>query len=74
MECKKAQSKIPDSVYETYSSFANTKGGTIVLGVLEDKTKVIPEERFVIQEILLKEPIRETMRVTIMRKSMKCVL
>ena len=134
VECKKAQGKVPDSVYETYSSFANTKGGTIVLGVLEDKTKVIPEERFIIQgvdnheklredfwntinsqkvnanllvddnvyaveedgiallgnrgvqelilrfvryikaKILLREPTREIMRVTIMRRSTKCVL
>lgn len=133
VECKKAQGKVPDSVYETYSSFANTKGGMIVLGVLEDKTKVIPEERFIIQgvdnheklredfwntinsqkvnanilvddnvyaveedgiallvievpradftvrryikaKILLREPTREIMRVTIMRRSTKCVL
>jgi hypothetical protein len=27
MECKRAENNVPDSVYETYSSFANTKGG-----------------------------------------------
>ena len=59
VECKKAQGKVPDSVYETYSSFANTKGGTIVLGVLEDKTKVIPEERFIIQGVDNHEKLRE---------------
>ena len=48
MECKKAQNNIPNSVYETYSSFANTKGGTIVLGVEEDKTKTKPEDRFIL--------------------------
>ena len=59
VECKKAQSRVPESVYETYSSFANTKGGTIVLGILEDKTKVTPEERFVIQGIDNPEKLRE---------------
>ena len=59
VECKKAQGKVPDSVYETYSSFANTKGGMIVLGVLEDKTKVIPEERFIIQGVDNHEKLRE---------------
>ncbi len=35
LELKTAEKGIPDSVYETYSSFANTKGGTIILGVSE---------------------------------------
>ena len=35
LECKKAQSNIPGSVWETYSAFANTVGGTILFGVEE---------------------------------------
>lgn len=59
VECKKAQNSIPDSVYETYSSFANTKGGTIVLGVDEDKTKTDPKLRFIICGINNPEKLRE---------------
>ena len=51
IDCKKAESKIPSSVYESYSAFANTKGGYIILGVKEDKTKTNLEERFVLQGI-----------------------
>ncbi len=51
IECKAAESNVPKSVYESYSGFANTKGGYIVLGVKEDKTKNIPQERFIIQGI-----------------------
>lgn len=51
IECKKAESKIPKTVYESYSAFANTNGGYIILGVKEDKTKTNPEERYVIQGI-----------------------
>lgn len=36
LECKKAESKIPNAVWETYSSFANTEGGTILFGVEEN--------------------------------------
>ena len=59
VECKKAQNGIPDSVYETYSSFANTKGGTIILGVDEDKTKTDPKQRFIIRGISNQEKLRE---------------
>lgn len=51
IECKKAESSVPKSVYESYSAFANTQGGYIIFGVKEDKTKKILEERFVIQGI-----------------------
>ena len=36
-ECKKAENNIPKSVWETYSSFANTIGGIIVLGITENR-------------------------------------
>ena len=42
---------MPRSVYKSYSAFANTKGGYIILGVEEDKSKQLPEERFIIQGI-----------------------
>ena len=51
IECKKAESSVPKSVYESYSAFANTKGCYIICGVKEDKSKIIPEERFIIQGI-----------------------
>ena len=51
VECKKAENSVPKSAYESYSAFANTKGGYIILGVDEDKKKNLPEERFIIQGI-----------------------
>ena len=51
IECKKAEKSVPKSAYESYSAFANTKGGYIILGVREDKTKTDPKDRFIIQGI-----------------------
>ncbi len=44
VEVKAAQGGIPSSVFETYSSFANTFGGVIILGIEEDKEtkKLLP--------------------------------
>ena len=45
-ECKKCENQIPKSVWETYSSFANTVGGIIVLGITEHMEEPDPTKRF----------------------------
>lgn len=46
LECKKAESVLPKSVWETYSSFANTDGGLILFGVEEHLHESDPQKRF----------------------------
>ena len=45
LECKKAKSEMPKSIWQTFSAFANTIGGLILLGVNEDmqEKEIFPE-------------------------------
>lgn len=37
LECKRSSNQLPKDFWETYSAFANTNGGTVLLGVAEPK-------------------------------------
>ncbi|GAA0077258.1 putative DNA binding domain-containing protein [Clostridium sp. CTA-5] len=39
VECKEAENKIPNALWESYSAMANTNGGIIILGIKENKSK-----------------------------------
>lgn len=47
VECKQAENACPKSVWETYSAFANTNGGYILLGVKENRQEKVMARRFI---------------------------
>lgn len=51
LECKDSRNEISKSVWETYSSFANTCGGVILLGIEEHMAEVDIEKRFTFTDI-----------------------
>ena len=59
LECKKAQNSLPNSIWETYSAFANTYGGTILLGIHEDIKAKDPKNRFTVTGVEDAEKIRK---------------
>ena len=65
LECKKAQSSLPNSIWETYSAFANTYGGTILLGVSEDTAEKDITKRFTIIGVDNADKIRKDLWNTI---------
>ena len=50
VEVKECSVKLPRSLWETYSAFANTRGGVILLGIAEHKENPL-ESRFEIQGV-----------------------
>lgn len=51
LECKKAENELPRSIWESYSAFANTLGGTILLGIDENLKENVFEKRFTISGV-----------------------
>lgn len=73
IEAKKATGGLPDSLWETYSAFANTLGGVILLGVEEYPDRSlhivdIPDPEWMIRDMLdiLNDP--KKVSVNILRK------
>ena len=46
LECKRAKSEVPKSLWETYSAFANIIGGVIILGIEENRKETDIQKRF----------------------------
>ena len=61
LECKKAQRNIPNSIWETYSAFANTYGGTILLGIEENRQE---QESSVQSSVQIIEIIKNSPTIT----------
>ena len=46
LECKKAKSEMPKSILQTYSAFAHTIGGMLLLGVDENMQEKDIQKRY----------------------------
>ena len=51
LECKRCENRLPNSLWDTYSAFANSYGGYILLGVEEHHTETDSTKRFTIQGV-----------------------
>ena len=68
LECKKALHSVPNSLWDTYSAFANTYGGTILLGVVEHMEEQDKSQRFEIVGVEDADKIRKDLWNTINSK------
>ncbi|WP_337950671.1 AlbA family DNA-binding domain-containing protein, partial [Prevotella sp.] len=59
LECKKATKGVPNSLWDTYSAFANTYGGIILLGVVEHMDERDKAKRFEIVGVEDADKIRK---------------
>lgn len=51
LECKLCANKLPNSLWETYSAFANSYGGYILLGIEEHRGEIDPSKRYTIHGV-----------------------
>ena len=51
LECKRCKDRLPNSLWETYSAFANSYGGTILLGIEEHRQEQDLQKRFTIEGV-----------------------
>ena len=65
LECKKATKGVPNSLWDTYSAFANTYGGTILLGVVEHMDEQDNAKRFEIVGVEDADKIRKDLWNTV---------
>lgn len=65
LECKKASKGVPNSLWDTYSAFANTYGGTILLGVVEHMDEQDNTKRFEIVGVEDADKIRKDLWNTV---------
>ena len=51
LECKRCENRLPNSIWDTYSAFANSYGGYILLGIEEHRDEPNASKRFTIKGV-----------------------